>query len=59
MFRKLIGAACMMAAAFAVLAVNVAQAQALEKKKITIAVGGKGRRVPAGTDKPLPVYLPA
>ena len=42
MFRKLIGAACMMVAAFAVLAGNVAQAQALEKKKITIAVGGKG-----------------
>ena len=42
MFKKIIGAAVMMAVAYAALAVNVVQAQPLEKKKITIAVGGKG-----------------
>ena len=42
MFKKIIGAVFMMAVAYAALAVNVVQAQALEKKKITIAVGGKG-----------------
>ena len=42
MFKKIIGAVFMMAVAYAALAVNVVQAQALEKKKITIAVGGQG-----------------
>ena len=42
MFKKIIGAVFMMAVAYAALAVNVVQAQPLEKKKITIAVGGKG-----------------
>ena len=40
MFKKIIGAAFMMAVTYAALAVNAVHAEALEKKKITIAVGG-------------------
>ena len=42
MIRKIIGAALLMAAASVAMTVGAANAQALEKKKITIAVGGKG-----------------
>lgn len=42
MFSKIIGAGLILIATSSVMTGNVAQAQALEKKKITIAVGGKG-----------------
>ncbi len=42
MFKKIIGAALVLAAASLAITANVANAQALEKKKITVAVGGKG-----------------
>ena len=42
MFKKIMAAALVLMAAWFGATANVAQAQALEKKKITIAVGGKG-----------------
>ena len=42
MFKRAIGVVLMLLAMSAVMATNVAHAQAPEKKKLTIAVGGKG-----------------